>query len=67
DTTVYNITVKMRYRTSGDVASTFIGYIHFDINPRATLYDIYDLYPGDKKRGINVHVDVYATMYDLTL
>ena len=67
ETTYYNLTVRMKYRTSDGQMATFTGYIHFDISPRATLEDIQDLYPGDKKKGITVHVDVYASMKDTTL
>jgi hypothetical protein len=64
---VYNLTVRMSYNTQNNVRAVFLGYIHFDIRPRATVDDIYNLYPGDKKKGINVHVDVYSTMKDVTL
>jgi hypothetical protein len=67
DTTTYNLTVKMRYRTSDDYSASFTGYIHFDISPRAALYDVTGLYPGDRKKAIDVHVDVYSTMTDTTL
>lgn len=63
----YNLTVRMNYYTDDDQRASFYGYIHFDITPRATVLDIFDLYPGDMKRGIEVHVDVYSTLRDARL
>ena len=63
----YNLTVRMSYHTDDNQSASFYGYIHFDISPRASLDDIYDLYPGDKKKGISVHVDVYSTLKDARL
>ena len=63
----YNLTVRMSYYTSDGQRASFYGYIHFDISPRASLDDIYNLYPGDKKKGITVQVDVYSTLKDARL
>jgi hypothetical protein len=64
---IYNLTVRMVYNTVNNARGTFVGFIHFDIRLRADVDDIYDLNPGDKKRGITVHVDVFSYLTDPTL
>jgi hypothetical protein len=66
-TMVYNLTVRMSYRTSGGERGNFMGHIHFDVRPRAVVNDVTGLYPGDVRKGITVTVDVLSTLTDTTL
>ncbi len=61
---VYNLTVVMDFRLDTGTRSSHVGYIHFDISPRAEVSDVYGLYPGDKQRSIDINIDVYATLTD---